>query len=392
MFKSLFNSKKPDYRNWSLKDDGLYWHNSVKGIPLFARSKTLPTDEERAVMRLAIDLISQTPTGRYLLKKSKKSLKSIDFIRKDPNLKVRGNESFMSLGHMQRNKFNDVEIYLLSPHNYSDFKPEHIYEAALETATVLIHELAHCVQFQHSRVYRSHAYTPLSYITLSLATEADAYAHEQQFARELFAKDPKGPENQHTTFSAAIKLMVKNRYYASYQSEEIDSEKLYDGTLMAEAFLHFYTHNGLRNHYTKQYTAHLPSLLDAVEKSNNKMLRATAMRLPVPDFVMRHFIQHKGKSYLKRHLPDLDMHGNPLFCAADISLKDMISNIYQRRGQLLSSSKEIEDMLSDEDLFIDFSKDGFVSNPENPLEVTFKKGIANDNKQGAKPAKNHVRP
>ena len=161
---------------------------------------------------------------------------------------------------------------------------------------------------------------------------------------------------------------------------------------MAEAFLHFYTHNGLRNHYTKQYTAHLPSLLDAVEKSNNKMLRATAMRLPVPDFVMRHFIQHKGKSYLKRHLPDLDMHGNPLFCAADISLKDMISNIYQRRGQLLSSSKEIEDMLSDEDLFIDFSKDGFVSNPENPLEVTFKKGIANDNKQGAKPAKNHVRP
>lgn len=240
-------------------------------------------EENEALLKKAVFILSQSATGRHLLEEMTKEGYRISF-----DDSMTGSRGAGGLCDPQNR-----QIVLKSSHD-----PEYI-------ALVLGHEAVHALQHSRYNVFPSSSYRPEEGIALSFAIEADAYAQQTQIAFELAQGDPAGPKNQ-LTLKGPLHQMQKRFPNIVKAAEKTLGEPgaLVNGALAATAFQGFYDNPYLRTFY---------------EDGHMEWVRAYAPRLMSGPTFRRHFeedaalstvatrLMHRGRPYLATHAPSLDL-------------------------------------------------------------------------------------
>ena len=175
-------------------------------------------------------------------------------------------------------------------------------EEAAGLAMTLCHELRHFSQITESGIVISPEYTPMTMLKMTLASEADARAHELQLAFEMSAKKtPVGKEVYPGVLDLTIQRLIElpdiRQIIADGQAHP---EKVMNGRLMADAFNAFYPSVRLRYTTEDHLLMTMQSVPEMVESraqfgkilSSAQILEATA----------------KGaKPYISEHLKGIDL-------------------------------------------------------------------------------------
>ncbi|MBI1215641.1 MAG: hypothetical protein GC185_07470 [Alphaproteobacteria bacterium] len=249
-----------------------------------ARKKRLEAEELRneKVLEEAVFILSQSPTGRDVLEQMTKEGYRIVF--DDRRTGERGAGGLCDPSD---------KLIILRGHD----NPEYL-------ALLLGHESVHAVQNTRHDMFPSTRHKPEVGIKMSFAIEADAYAQQSQIALELAYGDPDGPDDQ-LRMDGPL-LQMRERFPDIIHAAErvlSDEESMQNGKSVAAAFEAFYDNFYLRTFY---------------EDAHIEWAEAYAPRLKGSfPWLQRHFsndtdsqwikdrIQHRGKSYLNDHLPNM---------------------------------------------------------------------------------------
>lgn len=230
----------------------------------------------------AVEILSQSPTGRDVLEQMTKEGYRIVF--DDRRTGDRGAGGLCDPAD---------KLIILRGHD----NPEYL-------ALLLGHESVHAVQNTRHDLFPSTRHKPEVGIKMSFAIEADAYAQQSQIALELAYGDPDGPEDQIRRQGPL--LQMRERFpdiIAAAEKVLISEEAMQNGKTVAAAFEAFYDNFYLRTFYEDAH----------IEWANTY---APKMKGSFP-WLQRHFskdtdsqwikdrIQHRGKSYLNDHLPHM---------------------------------------------------------------------------------------
>jgi len=241
------------------------------------------TQENNDLFKEALDILSQSETGRDLLDGMTKSGYRIVF--DDRRTGSRGAGGLCD---------PDNKLIVLRSSRDADY-----------IALVLGHEAAHAMQHSRHNLFPSSLHKPEVGIRLSFAIEADAYAQQVQIALELKHGDPKGPENQ-IRYDKPLRQMRKRFPNIVNVAEKAMAKKdaLENGAVVAAAFEAFYDNPQLRTFYEDAHTEwcslYAPQLfkgLSGVQKHFSKDINSDSIASK---------LLHKGKPYLKEHTPSIN--------------------------------------------------------------------------------------
>lgn len=237
------------------------------------------------VLRRAIDILSQSDTGRYLLNELNKNGYSILFDARRTGMSGAGGLC----------DSNNKQIILSH-----DTDPYYV-------ALVLGHEAVHAAQSANKNLFPSSLHRPEEGIKLSFAIEADAYAQQTQIAMELAHGSPKGPKNQ-ITYKQPL-FQMRRRFPQIVKSAEStfrDYEALTDGRVVSAAFRAFYDNPNLRSFYEDshmRWAGHFaPKLLNTMMERKRNFSKFADF-----DYVKK-CLTHMGKPYLKNAVQEIDFH------------------------------------------------------------------------------------
>jgi len=213
-----------------------------------------------------------------------------------------------------------------------------------EMVIVLAHELSHAVQFSNAIPPTGDEYTPYDDMIISLAQEADAVAHELQVAYELKEGCTDGPVNQFKT-NKCVELIKEYGRMGEMATALVEKaikdnpKNLDNGLIMALGFESFYQNTPLRRIYEDSLIYYFESKKEGLQQKTKlsrwgKVKNAyesyrvdgelkEAWKQAVSNRVYKkeidnekllNAVRHMNKSYLAKHLPNLDfkdiMHGS----------------------------------------------------------------------------------
>lgn len=256
-------------------------------------------------------LLSQCPTGRYLLGEAKKSGYVLTPVSSLHDRNFRG----------QAQPF-----------------PKRIRLAAALAPEIMVltlaHECAHALQFRAGLGGDPQVRFPDA-TRLLLASEADAHAHMAQVAAELKMM---GNGKPFSAFAPEFPLMATIAdYLLKAEPEALDS-----GKLMAEAFKTFYQMPSVRLSYESHQIAVCetavanPGLGGAFARSLYFVRKVSG------DVICDKLAQHQGRPYLRRHAPDVDF-STPLYCGVSAMAKSRLVSLLEKMGR----AKEAKNALNE---------------------------------------------
>lgn len=241
------------------------------------------TNNDR-VLKQAIDILSQSRTGRYLLEEMTKEGYRIAFDDRRTGAHGAGG-------------LCDAANKLLALRSEKD--PYYV-------ALVIGHEAVHALQNAKSDIFPSSLHKPEEGIKLSFAIEADAYAQQVQMALELSYGDSKGPANQ-IKYDQPLQQMRK-RFPDIVKAAEksfMDAKDLESGLVCAAAFEAFYENPRLRTFYED---AHIQwANMYAPRLMQNKTQQKRNFSKSVKSQHVKSHLLHLGKPYVENVFPKLDL-------------------------------------------------------------------------------------
>lgn len=270
--------------------------------PVFlATSKDLK-DEVRARFEEAQALLSQSPTGRYLLTEAKKSGYVLTPVSSLQDRDFRGQaQPFPKRLRLAAGLPRDVMVLTLA------------------------HECAHALQFRAGLGGDPQVRFPDA-TRLLLASEADAHAHMAQVAVEL--KKETGNEGPFLAFAPEFPLMATIAdFLMKTEPEALDS-----GKLMAGAFKAFYQMPSIR----QRYESHQISVCE--EKVRNPGLGGAFarslffVRRAPGDAIRDKIATHLGRPYLRTHGADIDLDA-ATYCGVSDMTKSRLVTLLERAGK-----------------------------------------------------------
>lgn len=248
------------------------------------RKAQLEKEEERnaRVLEDAVFILSQSPTGRDVLEQLTKEGYRIVFDDKRTGDRGAGGLCDPS-----------DKLIILRGHD----NPEYV-------ALLLGHESVHAVQNSRHDLFPSTRHKPEVGIKMSFAIEADAYAQQSQIALELAYGDPVGPKDQMKLQGPLMQM--RERFPDIILAAEkvlINDKALQNGATVAAAYEAFYDNFYLRTFYedahiewAEMYAPKLKGSFPWLQKNFSK---------DVDSQWIKDRIQHRGKSYLNDHLPNM---------------------------------------------------------------------------------------
>lgn len=248
------------------------------------RKKQLADEEARnaRVLEEAVFILSQSPTGRDVLEQMTKEGYRIVF--DDRRTGDRGAGGLCDPAD---------KLIILRGHD----NPEYL-------ALLLGHESVHAVQNTRHDMFPSTRHKPDVGIKMSFAIEADAYAQQSQIALELAYGDPAGPVDQMRLDGPL--LQMRERFPDIIHAAErvlVDEQSIQNGKSVAAAFEAFYDNAYLRTFYEDAHIewaeAYAPQLKGSFAKLQRHFTKDTDSQW------IKDRIQHRGKSYLNDHLPNM---------------------------------------------------------------------------------------
>jgi len=235
------------------------------------------------VLKEALEILSQSNTGRYLLEQITKEGYKIAY--DDRRTAAYGAGGLC-----------DPENKMIILRSGDD--PHYI-------ALVIGHEAVHALQNSHENMFPNSSHKPEAGIRLSFAIEADAYAQQTQMALELMHGDPDGPDNQ-VTYKEPLQQM-KNRFPNIVKAAEramLKRGAFKSGAVAAAAFEGFYDNPRLRTFYEDAHVAwsgeYAPHLMQDPAAKNRHFCK------DVDSKWIKDKIRYNGKAYLNEHTPNLD--------------------------------------------------------------------------------------
>jgi hypothetical protein len=261
-----------------------------------ALKKTAQQNER--VLREAIFILSQSPTGRDVLEQMTKEGYRIVFDDKRTGDRGAGGLCDPS----------DKTIILRGHDN------------AAYLALLIGHEAVHAVQNTRHDIFPSTRHKPEVGIKLSFAIEADAYAQQTQIALELAYGDPDGPADQ-MKFQEPLQQMRK-RFPDIMQAAErmmLKADNMRNGATVAAAFEAFYDNFHLRSFYED---AHIEWANTYAPKSKARFAWGQKpFTADVGSQWIKDRIQHRGKAYLNQHVPHMTFDDKRHSGLSDVTLQ-----------------------------------------------------------------------
>lgn len=248
------------------------------------RQAKLDEDAElnRKCLEEAVFILSQSPTGRDVLEQMTKEGYRIVFDERRTGDRGAGGLCDPS-----------EKLIILKGHDNPGY-----------LALLLGHESVHAVQNTRHDLFPSTRHKPEVGIKMSFAIEADAYAQQSQIALELHYGDPDGPKDQ-LRMKEPLQQM-RERFPDIIRAAEkvlINDKALQNGATVAASFEAFYDNFYLRTFYedahidwANQYAPRLKGSFPWLQRHFSKDTDSTWIK---------DRIQHRGKSYLNDHLPNM---------------------------------------------------------------------------------------
>ncbi len=270
----------------------------------------------------ALALLSQSETGRHLLRDLAKSGYGVCF----------------------DNKKTDAAgaIGLCDPHAKRLIMRSSIDSD--ELALFLAHEAVHALQNERSDdLLPSAHHKPETLFRLSFAIEADAYAQQTQIAFEL----AQGQTPRHRPlllmrgrFPGLVRAGERALQAARVSDRDGGAKALDDGRVMAAVFNAFYDDAGLRSFYE---TSHLQWINEFAEKHaaqtakkstaisqafNGRAGVADMFRKDMSSSRLKRLLQWRGQSYLQTHRPDIQF-AEPRYAGLSPTILQGVIAFYQ---------------------------------------------------------------
>lgn len=261
--------------------------------------------ENAETLKEAINILSQSSTGRYLMEEMTKNGYKIVF--DDRRTGSRGAGGLC-----------DSENKLLILRSSDD--PEYV-------ALVLGHESVHALQNSKYNMFPSSRHKPEAGIRLSFAIEADAYAQQTQIALELAYGDPTGPKNQ-VTFDGPLHQMRK-RFPGIVEAAEkamADKDAMNNGASVAAAFEKFYEDPRLRTFYEDAHTEWAGRYAPMLFSGAGKKFRHFSEDVD-SDWIKEN-LNHRGRAYLKEHTPNINFDDEKHAGLTDVT-REKIEDFYK---------------------------------------------------------------
>lgn len=248
-----------------------------------AQEKTL-AGENQATLKQAVQILSQSPTGRHLLEQMTKEGYQIIF----------DDRRTASLGAAGLCDPTDKMIILSSGCD------------AENVALILGHEAAHALQDAQREMLPTTALKPEEAVKLSFAIEADAYAHQVQIALELAHGDPKDPKNN-VVYPGPLRYMRHHFGDLVKAAEAVMAcpKALENGAVMAAAFQGFYDNYPLRSYYEDAHLGWVNMFANEVFEQAAEQGKQPFSKTVSSKWIKEN-LHHNGKPYLKNHCPNLD--------------------------------------------------------------------------------------
>lgn len=230
----------------------------------------------------AIALLSQSPTGRDLLKQVNGY--GYRFVFDDRRT-----------GDRDAGGLCDPQDKLIILRANDD--PEYL-------ALLIGHEAVHAVQNSRFDLFPSTRHRPDAGIMVSFAIEADAYAQMTQIALELAHGEVFGKANVPGPL-VHMRLRYPELVQAAERALKTGKEKtqLENGACVAAAFNAFYGSDHLRLYYEE---SHLAWLEEISPRLSNKDMSWRFNDNGAPEKLKSQLL-HRGKPYLETHAPDLSL-------------------------------------------------------------------------------------
>lgn len=254
------------------------------GKAAFVQAQKKAAQDNEAVLKQAVLILSQSDTGRALLAQMTQDGYRIVF--DDRRTGSRGAGGLCDP--------ND-KILILKSHD----DPEYL-------ALLIAHEAVHAGQNSRQDLFPSSRHKPEVGIKLSFAIEADAYAQQTQVAFELAHGSARGPERQ-WRLSGPLRQM-RHRFGDLTKAGDIALRRegaLEDGSLVAAVFDAFYDNFYLRSFYEDAHVDWVNDYAPTVRNSLNHRLSKNFVKDVESDWI-KGAILHRGRPYLVRHRPQLD--------------------------------------------------------------------------------------
>ena len=239
------------------------------------------TDKNKAILERAIFILSQSATGRDVLEQM--TAEGYRIVFDDRKTGDRGAGGLCDP--------SDKTLILKS------------HDSAEYLALLIGHEAVHAVQNTRHDLFPSTRHKPEVGIKMSFAIEADAYAQQTQIALELAYGDPLGPDDQ-VRMRGPLKQM-RERFPDIVRAAErvlINDKSMHDGSTVAAAFEAFYGNFYLRTFYED---IHLDWAEDIAPQYVSRGMMSKPFSKTTDSQHIKDRIQHRGKSYLNDHLPNL---------------------------------------------------------------------------------------
>lgn len=254
------------------------------------------TDADREKLQTALDYLAQSPTGRDLL---------IEGQRHGYKIALDDMDGGYGFADCVRTKLIVLNRAF----------------SAESMALTLAHELAHVRQHESGGI-NSHkaAYRLDEGVRVTLAREADAFAHSVQVALELEKQGIAKPYQE--LYRRGSFVAHVSRLFAQEKPEMLDN-----GGIMAFAFETFYLHDPRRVKYAEGLVR------DVAREAQRQEVKTGTTRLALGRAfnaaVLKGKFLFKGQPYLDRHAPGIDLDA-PHYSGVPAKIRNTMIALYER--------------------------------------------------------------